>query len=200
VTGGELAPRAPGTASRPQGVPGAGLSETAKAAAGHHAERAGADARRYALRKGLPPHDADEVGQETAIEVYRRQVADGLEPIKDIAAYGMTVAKSKVIGHWRTSPVHDELPSEGETSWGISAQETDMLGDPNLREAVRFIQDVLTPAQSEVFYLRNVKDLTIPEIAEQLGIAQNTVKAHLKQAKKRLTKSQRAARRKLGGS
>jgi RNA polymerase sigma factor (sigma-70 family) len=158
---------------------------------------AGGAARRYAKRRGLSDEDAKEIGQATAVEVYRIQIKNPAKPIANPAAYGKRVAKNKITDHWSTNSVLDELPPE-EESMGISASEIDMLSDHNAREAMRFIKGVLTPSQLEVFILRYVDDLTVRQVAEQLDIAEETVKAHLKQAHKRIRDSRHMAQTKLG--
>jgi len=158
---------------------------------------AGGAARRYARRRGLSDEDAKEIGQATAVEVYRIQMTNPAKPIDKPAAYGKKVAKNKIAEHWSTNSVLDELPPEGE-ALGISIAEIDMLSDHNAREAMRFIKGVLTPSQLEVFILRYVDDLTVRQVAEQLDIAEETVKTHLKQAKKRIRDSRRMAHTQLG--
>lgn len=148
---------------------------------------------RTARRLGVPPSDVDDVAQEVALVVFRRESV--IQPGKERAfVIGST---ARIASNWRRSrrrqpqPLADaaadfaevgraELsPLEGA---GDPAQEASLERSRGLALLEAALQE-MTPGQRLVFTLFELEEFSAREIAEQLEIPEAAVVSRLRRAR-----------------
>jgi RNA polymerase sigma-70 factor (ECF subfamily) len=140
------------------------------------------------------PADAEDLCQEVFIKAFTRMPK--LRQPESVRAwlYGIALNQSRdflrkrrLLSIFQSTPQGDHPEQEDRGPAGASALDT--------ASAKRFWQKVsrfnqsLPRLQREVFTLRYLDELTIPEIAQALGRSQSTVKTHLYRAVERFKKS-----------
>jgi RNA polymerase sigma-70 factor (ECF subfamily) len=154
---------------------------------------------RYFLRQGATPAQADDLLQETWLAVVRH--AEGFEPRAKFTTWLYTIARNKLVDHWRG---RDDALSLDEAA-------NDPDGDPVLQieagdaqrpdvqalsraQARAFLAAVeqLPPAQREAFLLQEEGGLTLEEIAAVTNAGHETVKSRLRYAMAKLRSAMEA--------
>ncbi len=142
---------------------------------------------RTARRLGVDPGSVDDVVQETFVVVHRRL---GEEQIRSLRGWIYGIAVSVVRSHRRT--LRRKSPHLGQ---GVEpSMSPDELADgtkgpfemARAAEANRAIHELLAKLDDEkreVFVLVELEELTVPEVADALGINPNTVSSRLRLAR-----------------
>ena len=157
---------------------------------------------RFFLRQGAATSTADDLLQETWLAVVRN--AATFEPRAKFTTWLYTVARSKMIDHWRARDDAISLAYFG----GDAANDGDEVmldipaGDvhqPDRQviaraEARAFLQAVeaLPPLQREAFLLQAEGGLSLDEIAAVTGAEHETVKSRLRYAMSKLRSAMEA--------
>ncbi|GAB1691676.1 RNA polymerase sigma factor [Krasilnikovia sp. M28-CT-15] len=133
---------------------------------------------------GVPWQDLDDALQQVRLKVLERQAASG-EPVRDPDAFAAVVA-SRVAVDW-----HRGAQRQQRLAQRLAARADDGSGaatgtDRDLAVMVAQLLDELPAAQRQLVVLRFFADLSVPQIAEQLGIAVGTVKSRLHAAVSRM--------------
>ena len=155
---------------------------------------------RYFLRQSLQQATADDLLQETWLAVVR--AATGYVPEAKFTTWLYTIARSKLIDHWRIAR-HDEslidaAANDPDDASDCAADFEERLPAPDSarpdvqamsrQEAQAFIVAVeaLPAVQRETFLLHVEGDATIEEIAVLTGVGAETTKSRLRYAMNRL--------------
>ena len=148
---------------------------------------------RYFLRQGATPAQADDLTQDTWLAVVRH--AEQFEPRARFTTWLYTIARSKLVDHWRRrdeSVSLDEAANDpdGESLLGIDAgdaQRPDVQAISRA-QARAFINAVeqLPPVQREAFLLQAEVGLSLEEIAAVTRAGHETVKSRLRYAMAKL--------------
>lgn len=144
------------------------------------------------------PEDRDELTQETFLRIYK-----GIEAFRQdssFSTYLFKVAKNVYLGHQRRKltakrngiaiPLEDSTDAEEGQPWesipGTSpTQEEETLAAEQLRQVLEAIRG-LPEQRRRCLMLSYFQELTVPEIAVIMRLAEGTVKAHLFQARQQL--------------
>ena len=129
------------------------------------------------------PDDAQDAAQDVFLKLWRQEREGNLR--EEAVAYLNSAASSMATDYerWRSLHANDRLEDvelEEVPTVGASAEDRH-----HWREAMAlFVESVerLPALTRDVFLLHQVKGLTYPEVAQQLGISTRTVERHIAQA------------------
>lgn len=128
------------------------------------------------------PGDIDDLCQDVYVRVYetaRKQIPSPTKPLV------FAIARNLIIDRYRHNRI---VPIEGVSdlaSLDVAADEPGPDRSAIARNELRLLRDAfnrLPPRCREVLVLKRIENLTRREISARLGIAENTVKAHLVEA------------------
>lgn len=157
---------------------------------------------RFFMRQGAATAVADDLLQETWLAVVRN--AANFEPRAKFTTWLYTVARSKMIDHWRaredavslTYFTGDAANDPGEAVLDIPAGDAHRPDHQAMAraEARAFLAAVetLPPEQREAFLLQVEGGLSLEEIAAITGAAHETVKSRLRYAMSKLRSAMEA--------
>jgi len=157
--------------------------------------------RRFFMRKGMPPEDCNDLTQETFLSVFR-----GLKDFRQEAQFEswlFTIATNTFYSELemrkakKRAAVTISLDQEYQDGDGDSISVGARIAAPGLSpaetvleqeklELLREVMQLLPDQMRRCITLRVVHDLSYQEIADHMGIALGTVKAHIHQARKAL--------------
>jgi len=138
--------------------------------------------------------DAEDLCQEVFLKAYTRLAS--LRNPESVRAwlYGIALnqardfqRKQRLRAYFRTASLEDGREKASQAAGGPSALEAAASKD-FWRQVAKFCQS-LPRSQREVFTLRYLDDLTIPEIAQAMHISESAVKTHLYRAVRRFKRS-----------
>ncbi|MFJ5773398.1 RNA polymerase sigma factor [Streptomyces sp. NPDC093094] len=132
---------------------------------------------------GVPQDDLQDGLQQVRLRLLERR-ARGEEPPRDVGAWAAAVASNLAVD-WHRGRHRQERVSERLTL--LTAPDTLVADGPeNGLVALTVAEglDALPAAQRQVLVLRYYADLSVPQIAEQLGVPLGTVKSRLYAAAK----------------
>lgn len=147
---------------------------------------------RFFLRQGTVPSIADELLQETWLAVVRN--AANFEPRAKFTTWLYTVARSKLVDHWRarepTLSLDDAANDPDDPPFEIAAgdahrPDVQALSRAQARAFVTAVE-ALPAAQREAFLLQVEGGLSLEEIAEVTSSGHETVKSRLRYAMTKL--------------
>jgi RNA polymerase sigma-70 factor, ECF subfamily len=129
------------------------------------------------LARALVGSSAEDVAQETMLVAYRKwsEVAAMASPV----GWVRRVCLNKSVSTLRRSSVERRLLHRSVVVVAVAAETNDVAGVEHFWSLVR----QLPPRQAEAVALRYAVDLPVVEVAETMGCAEGTVKAHLARAK-----------------
>ena len=147
---------------------------------------------RYFLRQGAVPSLAEDLLQETWMAVIRN--AERFEPRAKFTTWLYTVARSKLIDHWRSKDDAVSLddaandPDEAPLEIAASAADRPDVQAVSRAQARAFVEAVeaLPAAQREAFLLQAEGGLSLEEIAAVTHAGHETVKSRLRYAMAKL--------------
>jgi RNA polymerase sigma-70 factor (ECF subfamily) len=137
---------------------------------------------RYALHRGVPPSAVDDVVQEVFIVVHRKLAT--FEGRSSLRTWLAMIARRVARDHLRkrgNRPMGEPLDDHDITSAESPAEILEQ------RAAAKWLDHFLsrmTDVQREVFVLHEIEQMTGVEIAETLGINENTVFTRLRAARR----------------
>ena len=139
---------------------------------------------RYAANRGIPQAALDDVTQEVFVVIHQRLASfEGRSSLKTWIA---GIAYNVVRGYRRrpgTRPAGDYLAEEEQlVAQGLSPAEA--LERKAALELLDQLLDKMSAIQREVFILNEIEQLSSVEIAEALGVNENTVRTRLLAARK----------------
>ena len=149
---------------------------------------------RYAKNRGVPPMAVDDVVQEVFVVVHQRLASfEGRSSLKTWIA---GIAYNVVRGYVRkpgNRPAGDSLADEEQLlARGFSPAEA--LERKSALQLLDRLLDKMTDIQRETFILNELEELSSVEIAEVLGVNENTVRTRLLAARKVFTEGVARAR------
>ena len=139
---------------------------------------------RYAANRGVPAMAIDDVVQEVFVVVHNR--LESFEGRSSLKTWLAGIAYNVVRGYVRkpgNRPAGDYLDEEQDLlAHGVSPAEA--LDRKRALETLDQLLDKMSDVQREVFILCEIEQLSSVEIAEALGINENTVRTRLLAARK----------------
>lgn len=143
--------------------------------------------RRWLGSRSIAGLDIDDIIQETYAVLARR---DDLEQVRNPRAYMFRVAYTLILNEVRRAKVVsievrgdlDQL----EVALDTPSPEQIVIDRDDLRSLAKFI-DELPSRPRRVFTLRRVRGLSQREVAQTLGLSENTVEKYMTQALRRLS-------------
>jgi len=144
---------------------------------------------RYVRRSLSRADEAEEVTQEVWLRILRGILA--VEEPERLPAWIFTVARRAVMDRLRVRYAQAPLvPLEEEPSALLGAEEPDLgwIDEEILEQALL----ELSPMEREVLVLFHLRELTLREVAEVLGVPSGTVKSRLSRARTALEQRLRA--------
>lgn len=157
---------------------------------------------RYFLRQGVAPAIADDLLQETWFAIVRH--ASGFEPRARFTTWLYTIARSKLVDHWRgrdpalsldeaaNDPNADPAAAELQIDAGDAHRpDVQALSRAQMRAFLAAVE-ALPSAQRETFLLQAEGGLSLDEIARVTGAGRETVKSRLRYAMTRLRSAMEA--------
>jgi RNA polymerase sigma-70 factor (ECF subfamily) len=137
------------------------------------------------LRRGLGPGaDVDDVVQEVFLRVFRR--VKTLRDASALRSFVFSIAvrvmrwqlRRRIVRRWVRLSETGELPEISQPPMDVEAREV-------LRRLYA-IFDKLSPADRTIFVLRQIEDLSLPEIARTVELSLSTVKRRLTRTSERV--------------
>lgn len=151
----------------------------------------------FALRQVRTPSVAEDIVQDVFVRIV--QSADTFKEESRFSTWAYTIARNLCIDHLRkrvhrrhASLDQPETNDEGEGSpLGERVAGNDMGADRSaigkqLQTHIRAAVEALPEDQREVFLMRQVSELPFKEIADIVGVSENTVKSRMRYALERL--------------
>lgn len=139
-----------------------------------------------ALQEPLASHLAALLGdRDRALDVLQEvllTVARKLGALRDprwVRAWAFRIATRRATRELRRVRASPQLVTDDETLASVSASDSDGPFDVELLEGVEDMVAALPPACGLVVRLRYLEELSVPEIAEALEVAEGTVKSRL---------------------
>ncbi len=126
---------------------------------------------------GVPWQDLDDAVQQVRLKLLEQSA---VETVNNPAAWTAVVASRVAVDWHRGRQRHEQLRQRlvALRAPGVAA-ETPPDRDRDLSMVVAGELDELPPEQRQLLVLRFYTDLTVPQIADVLGVAQGTVKSRL---------------------
>ncbi len=150
----------------------------------------------FVLRQVRAPSVAEDIVQDVFVRIV--QNADSFKEESRFSTWAYTIARNLCIDHLRKrvhrrhasldqeggepgegTPLGERVPSPGATA------DRAAIGR-QLQTHIRDAVEALPPDQREVFLLRQVGELAFKDIAEVVGVSENTVKSRMRYALERL--------------
>ncbi len=130
---------------------------------------------RFAFLKTKNREMALDITQETFTKVWEYMESD--KEIGHMRGFLYQIARNLVIDHYRKKTT-SSLDSLSESGFDPSNEEKEPVDDFEIREAMGVI-DNLNPKYREPIMLRYIEDMSVREIAEILGEAENTISVRI---------------------
>ncbi|PZH02125.1 RNA polymerase subunit sigma-70 [Streptomyces sp. NTH33] len=134
---------------------------------------------------GVPQNDLQDGLQQVRLRLLERR-ARGEDPPRDVGAWAAVVASNLAVDWHRTRHRQERVSAR----LGLLSAPDDRIqdGTENSLRALAVAEglDALPAAHRQVLVLRHYADLSVPQIAEQLGVPLGTVKSRLYAAAKLL--------------
>lgn len=139
--------------------------------------------------------DVDDIAQEAAFRLWRRQTREGSTPLRSTKAALFSIARNAVIDLARHRAVAktDSVAEMGHLA--VLDDGADVIQTVAAREELEFLAAALRglPARCrQVVTLTKIYGLSERETAERLGISENTVRTHVVRGMERCTDYLRA--------
>lgn len=138
------------------------------------------------LRRRFPSvTDVDDVVQESYLRLLRAWKAI---PMVCARAYLFATARNVVLGALRRPQIFSSIPVTEEAALSIVQDETNVAETVCARQELTLLLDAIDalPARCrEIYILRKLKGVSQREIAEQLGISEQTVQVQVVRGNKR---------------
>lgn len=130
---------------------------------------------------GIGADQMDDAVQVVRLKVHQREQDNAAEPLRDVTSWAVVVASRVAVDLHRSGARQESLVRRLESVW--------QSAPPNVSESqVAMAVDVarglssLSSLKRQVLLLRYYEDLTVPTIAEVLGVPIGTVKSRLHDA------------------
>ncbi|WP_055538899.1 sigma-70 family RNA polymerase sigma factor, partial [Streptomyces neyagawaensis] len=136
----------------------------------------------YAVARGVGAPDARYFAKVASHAAVTR-----VPPLEEKAAIGYTIraVRNQIADLRRTHPREVPVERFPDRATGDTTAEQVIRRD-EVRRALRMVRELLTERQFEVFWLRRVKEMTLDETADILGIRPGTVAATLNKAERKI--------------
>ena len=134
------------------------------------------DLKRFARRTCATTEDAEDAVQIALWQLYRRIGA--LRTVAALAGWLFRIVERECYRLFRRGQVAERLDELPDDAWPEAA-----TVPVDLRIDLAHAIEQLQPAYREVLILRDVHELTAPEVAQQLGLSVDAVKSRLHRAR-----------------
>jgi RNA polymerase sigma-70 factor (family 1) len=134
-----------------------------------------------ALRLTDSQHIAEEIVQDVFLRIWVKR--ENLAAVEHFRAYLFTATRNQVFNVLKRLGRHRRVTGELQADHAPEPADTDfLLLDKEYQAILREAIDQLPPQQQQVYRLMKEQGLKRDQVAEQLAISPQTVKAHLAQA------------------
>lgn len=135
----------------------------------------------YMIRQGADPQTAEELAQETLLNVWRKAALYSQEK-GSATTWIFTIARNLRIDRLRREVAYQELPEGRDEEASSDELPDEALAAREREERVRSALATLPQDQHEVVALSYLEGLSHSEIAERLGLPLGTVKSRMRLA------------------
>ena len=140
----------------------------------------------FSLKYLKSAEEAEEVVQEVFLYIWEKKAA--LKPESSFNSYIFTIAYNIIKKHFIKKARENAFKDDQIRSFLQHENGLDQLIDYKiLLEKVELIINSLPPRRREIFIKRKYEELSVKQIAEQLGISPNTVENQLTSAQKQIS-------------
>lgn len=140
----------------------------------------------FSLKYLKSAEEAEEVVQEVFLYIWEKKAA--LKPESSFNSYIFTIAYNIIKKHFIKKARENAFKDDQIRSFLQQENGLDQLIDYKiLLEKVELIINSLPPRRREIFIKRKYEELSVKQIAEQLGISPNTVENQLTSAQKQIS-------------
>jgi RNA polymerase sigma-70 factor (family 1) len=137
----------------------------------------------FALKRTGSIDEAEDAVQEVFIRIWNHH--EVLNLVGNTRSYLHRAVINQVLNQFRHMQAKEEHIESFQRYIDVQSDTTDYLVREHvLQEIIEKEIDALPPKMAEVFRLRNQQQLSNREIAEQLGLSEQTVETHMKRALK----------------
>ena len=137
----------------------------------------------YAMRYVYDYQDAQDIVQDAFLSLWVN--TDQYDPSRNIVTYLLVIVKNACINHLRNLKIRDSHRDKIVEAMLFSNLE-DPETDPELQKRLREVLKTLPEKGHHILLEHIVRRKKISVIAEEMGIAESTVKTHLKRTLKTL--------------
>ena len=137
---------------------------------------------------GLP--DVEDIAQVAFLRLWRRQSQPGCEQLRSPKAALFAIARNAAIDEVRHQAVARTEAVAETGAWRVLDEGPDVPATVNARQELEFLAEALRglPARPrQVLTLAKIYGFTEKQIAQQLGISENTVRTHVVRGMERCT-------------
>lgn len=125
---------------------------------------------------------AQDICQKVFISLWEKR--DSLNPQQSIKSYLFTAVKNRCLNHIRDHKKYRSKILDLDCGDINIVEEEDHFGEAELKQKIQSALESLPEKCRRVFEMSRYQDMKYKEIAEELGIAQKTVEAHMSKAMK----------------
>lgn len=133
----------------------------------------------FFAQRGASAADVEELVQETLIRVYRKRAS--YRPGRSVTAWAIAIGRNLMIDRYRRQRPHVSLDAVAEPT---APPATDFTAVDDIWALAR---RTLKPRDVEVLWLRYGVEMTLPEVAQALGISGVHTRVLLHRARKQMT-------------
>jgi RNA polymerase sigma factor (sigma-70 family) len=147
--------------------------------------------RNFLRRRVSSAADIDDVVQDSYVKILQARSAGEIVSIK---AYLFTIARNTAAKVFRKRKIFSATPVSELPSWRVLDREQDVIEAVNHRAQQALIAEAIAELPErcrEILLLRIVDDVSRPEIAMRLNIAESTVRTQLARGLEKCTNSLR---------
>ena len=134
---------------------------------------------RFALRFLLCEDDARDIVQNVMMKLW--EIKEKLSEIENIEHFALRLTKNHCLNHLKRTEISEKYVLEN-ANQDIEQQ----IDDNSLKEYIIKLINALPECQRLVMHLKDVEDFEIHEIAETLGMQENTVRQNLSRARQKI--------------
>lgn len=133
------------------------------------------------IQRRVRSPDVDDIVQETFINLYKS--IDRVDVTKPFRSYLFTIARNETVNFFRSRKLHVSIDTmEVESDESIEGQYVKYERHAHILDAIRKLPQKYT----DILHAYYIDDLSYKEIATKLVLPINTVRTHLKRAKKKI--------------
>ena len=128
--------------------------------------------------------EAREITQEVFVALWEKR--ERIDPRKNIKSYLYMVARNTALNYFEHKKVHDKYYAARMHEIEASLPSDEILISKETELLIEMAVSRMPEQRKKIFRMRRYEDLSVEEIARQLGLSKKTVESHLLSAKRDL--------------